>query len=104
MGQLIGIATKRKTRGPMENWQEVIVDTTTGIQHEDRSHSSNWQLTIVSQEAWNAVCNDLGNDVPWTYRRANFLIKGIELKKTTGQHIQIGDVTLEILGETEPCN
>ena len=103
MGQLLEISTKRKTRVPMESWQEVTVDVVTGIQHEDRSHSTNRQITIVSREAWDAVCRDLDNDVPWTYRRANLLIEGIEFKDTTGQQIQISDVTLEIMGETDPC-
>ena len=46
---------------------------------------------------------DLGMEVPWTKRRANLLLGGIDLQDTEGALISIGDVLLEITGENPPC-
>ena len=42
-------------------------------------------------------------EVPWTKRRANLLIGGIDLRDTVGALISLGDVLLEIAGENPPC-
>ena len=36
-------------------------------------------------------------------RRANLLIKGVDLFDSRGRTIQIGDCRIEICGETRPC-
>ena len=41
--------------------------------------------------------------MPWTVRRANLLIEGLDLRETTGARLRIGDVVLQVSCETEPC-
>ena len=59
---------------------------------------------MLSADIWNAVCRELGRDLPWTTRRANLLVQGLELPVTTGDIIEIGDVRLLVTMETAPCS
>ncbi|MBS4062170.1 MAG: MOSC domain-containing protein, partial [Bacteroidetes bacterium] len=61
------------------------------------------QVTVLSEEAFNEACAELGAALPWTIRRANLLISGINLENSKGKSLEIGDVVLEITGETDPC-
>lgn len=61
------------------------------------------QVTVLSREAWEAACADLGTRLDWTARRANLLVEGLALERTTGSRLRIGDATLEVTGETDPC-
>ena len=56
-----------------------------------------------TKEDWEDTCADLGAKMPWTTRRANLLTKEISFENTTGSHLQIGDVVLQVTGETQPC-
>lgn len=62
------------------------------------------QVTVLSSEAWRASCDEMKVEMPWTTRRANLLISGIDLKNSSGKKLQIGDCQLEITGELEPCS
>src|SRR2546430_12050680 len=62
------------------------------------------QVTIVAREAWEQTCAALAAAVPWTARRANLLVEGVNLEQTTGKRLRIGAVLLEITGETKPCS
>jgi MOSC domain-containing protein YiiM len=44
------------------------------------------------------------SDLPWTDRRANLLIEGLQLEETTGRLLRVGDLLLEVTGETKPCD
>ncbi len=66
--------------------------------------SPGWrQVTVLSREAWQATCEELAVDLDWTTRRANLLVTGIDLVRATGQGLQIGDLVLEVTGESRPC-
>lgn len=65
-------------------------------------------VTILAREAWEAALAELaqtGNadDLPWTARRANLLIEGVELPHALGAIVEIGPVVLEITYPTTPC-
>ena len=61
-------------------------------------------ITFLSQEQWNVVLNELQATLPWHTRRANVLVTGLDLTATVGKRLSIGEVLVEILGETEPCD
>lgn len=61
------------------------------------------QVTILAREDWDAACAELGKQVAWTARRANLLIEGLKLPRRAGDIVAIGDVRLEIMLETDPC-
>jgi MOSC domain-containing protein YiiM len=67
------------------------------------------QITILALEAWNDAMAELGDlagpcDLPWTTRRANLLVEGVLLPRAVGAQLRIGDVLLEVTGQTNPCH
>ncbi len=103
MGHLLGIAVRRASRAPMETRARVHIGQHSGLQGDYRGKYGPRQITVLSQEAWQATCQDLQTELLWTTRRANLLISGIELEQTTRHVLRIGPVRLTITGETDPC-
>ena len=69
----------------------------------DHTTSGKRQVSLLSREAWNEACAELGQDVDPIVRRANLLVEGINLPETIGHSIQIGSIEIDIHGETRPC-
>ncbi len=103
MGRLLGIAVRSAPRAPMETQDKISISQQNGLQGDYRGRYGPRQITVLSQEAWQAACQEVQTDLSWTARRANLLISGIELERTTRQILQIGPVRLAITGETDPC-
>ena len=103
MGKLLGIARKSKRRAPMEELTSAVVDEATGLEGDFRGNLRERQITVVAREAWDAACADVGTSVPWTTRRANLFIEGVDLPRVVGERLRVGDVVLEVTGETNPC-
>lgn len=62
------------------------------------------QITVLAREAWEAALNKIGHDtLPWTVRRANLLTEGVRLPRSAGGILRIGQVLLEVTGQTYPC-
>jgi MOSC domain-containing protein YiiM len=87
----------------METLNTVTVDEKTGLAGDIRGGALKRQVTILSAEAWNSVCEELKTELPWTTRRANILVSGIKLPQESGYQIQIGEVLLEVTRQTDPC-
>lgn len=104
MGELIGIARRAAPRAPMELLVRAAIAPGTGVDGDSRGRMAGRNISIVSQEAWAAACRDLSAEVPWTYRRANLLIKGLDLNETAGRRLRVGPVVLEVTRECDPCN
>lgn len=106
MGKLIGIATRTKTKAPMDVHSSAEVTFEKGVLNDSRGKKvgGKRQVTVMSIESWDAVCVELNTQLNWTTRRANFLVSGIPLLETTGNTLRIGSVQLEITGELVPCN
>lgn len=60
-------------------------------------------VTLLSRERWADVVADMGRDLPWQTRRANVLVEGLDLLSLVGHGVQLGEVVLEVRGETVPC-
>ena len=62
------------------------------------------QITVLAREAWEAALEDVGHaTLPWTARRANLLVAGVRLPRAAGGILKIGQVCLEVTGQTYPC-
>ncbi len=70
----------------------------------DHGSSKRRQVSILDVQAWNAACAAVGQDLPWTVRRANILIEDVDLPGLVGQIVRIGTAEIEILGEVTPCH
>lgn len=104
MAKLLGIAIKAAKYAPMQELESAVVTPEQGISGDHRGKPGKRQITVMSLAAWNTACADLDAELPWTTRRANLLVDNLLLKETTGSHLILGDVVLEITGETDPCN
>jgi MOSC domain-containing protein YiiM len=102
-GKLLGIAIRPKSRSPMIPLDRADVTTGEGVVGDSRGRPGSRQVTIVSREAWQAACDEIGQSLPWTVRRANLFVEDLELPKELGRQICIGQVVLEVCGETDPC-
>ena len=100
-GQLVGIATKEKTRAPMVE-HEALAAGLRGLAGE-RSHPKDRAVTLLAREAWQAVCDQLGAALPWTLRRANLLVAGVELEASVGRRLRVGAALLEVSEANPPC-
>jgi MOSC domain-containing protein YiiM len=102
-GEVLGIARRSKPREPMETPNEVLVTIEAGVQGDCHGSEPDRQVTVISADSWRDACRDLEMEVPWTKRRANLLLGGIDLRETKGALISIGDVQLEVVCENPPC-
>ena len=76
-----------------------------GITGDFRGATPDRQITILSESAWLRTCKSIDTTLPWTTRRANLLIGGIDFSAAdVGKTICIGDAKLEIKRETNPCS
>lgn len=103
MGKLLGIARKAKSGAVMEDLDTAEVTIERGLEGDYRGKLRRRQISVLSREAWEAACQAHGQPLPWTTRRANLLVEGLELKETKGAHLKVGEVVLEVYCETDPC-
>ena len=104
MAELLGIARKAASRGPMEEIPSVAIAVESGVDGDFRGRVQKRQVTVLSKDAWNAACAQLGSEIPWTTRRANLLVDGVSLENTDGMVLRVGEVELRITCETGPCH
>ncbi len=103
MGRLAAIARKPGKGAPMEELGEARISAAAGLEGDSRGRPGPRQITVVAAEDWAAACAEQSTQVPWTLRRANLLTEGVELPRTVGARLNIGDVVLEVTSETTPC-
>lgn len=103
-GKLIGIARTQKPRQPMEEVEDVGVSIENGLDLDRRGKTPNRQVTVLFREDWEAACDVVGETLPWTTRRANLLVEGLENPAQLGARIKVGSVLLEVGEETAPCS
>lgn len=102
-GKLIAIARAAELRAPLQEIQSSNITIEAGIDGDARGRKPNRQVTVLFRESWDDACRELGVTLPWTTRRANLLVAGVPAPQATGGKIRIGDVTLEVRQETDPC-
>jgi MOSC domain-containing protein YiiM len=103
-GQLLGIARRRRSRGPMEALSAVRVTPELGVDGDARGRPGRRQVTVLARDGWEAALADAGATLPWTARRANLYVEGIDLAQAVGAELQVGaSLRLRVTGETDPC-
>ena len=61
------------------------------------------QISIISEEAWEAAQEELGVDVAPSARRANVLVRGVDLEAARGKLLRLGCCLVRVGGEVRPC-
>ena len=101
--RLLAIAVRPPGGREMRELQRAGVSVEAGLAGDKRSRPGRRQVTLMSLKVWQQVCVELGAALPWTTRRANLLVDDLPLFQSHGGRIRIGEVELEITGETDPC-
>lgn len=104
MGSVAGIARRDGKRAPMQLLDSATVATASGVADDFRGRPGKRQVTLLSAEAWARVCSELDRNLPWTTRRSNLLVEGLDLPQRSGDVIRIGDVRLLVTMEVDPCS
>lgn len=101
-GTVLGLWVKRAHRGPMDPAEEIEMLAGSGIPgNADRGGAR--QVTVIREEDFHAVGRELGTPVDPAARRANVLIRGVDLRDTRGRVLRLGSCRILIGGETVPC-
>jgi len=61
------------------------------------------QVTLIDEARWREAQQELGADVDPSARRANILLRGIDLENQRGRSLRIGPCLVRIYNETRPC-
>lgn len=101
-GRVQALWVKRAHRGLMDGAPEVTLVAGEGVQGSaDRGGSR--QVTLISEERWDRLLEQLGERPDPAVRRANVLVRGIDLVGRRGAVLVLGPARLRIKGETRPC-
>jgi MOSC domain-containing protein YiiM len=99
------IAIREKSRAEMQLLESVDVSVAKGLAGDFRGSETDRQVTILSESAWQQACQSIDTELPWTIRRANLLVDGVEFSADdVGKQVRIGELELVITRETDPCS
>lgn len=102
MGELTAIWIKRAHRGVMDPASEGTLVAGRGLVG-NADQGRRRQVTLIDQDVWRGLMEELGADAPPSARRANLMVRGIDLRKTRERVLRIGACRVRIRGETRPC-
>lgn len=102
MGELAAIWIKRAKRGKMDPVRSAALVAGRGLVG-NADQGRRRQVTLIEEETWRSLMDQLGGDADPSSRRANLMLRGIRLQKTRGRVLRIGACRLRVRGETMPC-
>ena len=101
-GQVQALWIKRAKLGPMDPAEAVEMVQEEGIRG-NANQGGYRQVTIIEQEVFDALKDQVGPGVDPAMRRANVMVSGVDLKESRGKILHLGDCQIHIRGETVPC-
>lgn len=101
-GQLIAIWTKRAHRGPMDGVGVAELEAGRGVRG-SADQGGKRQITVIDEAAWLDATAEAGGHVDPSKRRANVLVRGLDLRNSRGRMLRLGQCTVRVHGETRPC-
>lgn len=93
---------KRFHRGPMDAVERAELVAGRGVRG-SANQGGRRQISILSEEAWEAAEEELGVAVDPSARRANVLVRGLDLENARGKLLRLGACLIRIGGEVRPC-
>ena len=101
-GEVVTIWLKRFKGGPMDRVLFAEAVPGCGLAG-NANQGGRRQITIIDEARWKDACMELGMDVDPSARRANVMLRGIDLYDTRGRTLRIGPAVVRIFNETRPC-
>jgi len=101
-GTLVAIWRKRAKRGPMDGAIAGELVAGQGLVG-NANQGGRRQVTLIEEEVWASLMDELGAAAPTAARRANLVLRGLPLAGSRGRELAIGPCRLRVLGETKPC-
>ena len=102
MGEIAAIWIKRFKRGPMDAVGEAHAVAGRGLVG-NANQGGKRQITLIDEARWREVQEEVGKEVAPTARRANVMLRGVELEKTHRKLLRLGECVIRIYGELRPC-
>ncbi len=90
-------------RAPARECEEAIAVSGVGLAGDHRRNPSR-AVTLLSVEAWEEAMGGMGADLPPRARRANLVVRGLDLGSLVGRRLRIGGAEMMVRGETVPCD
>lgn len=101
-GKVVALWLKRFKRGPMDRVLFVEAIEGRGLAG-NANQGGKRQVTIIDEERWSDAQREVGVEVDPSARRANVMLRGLDLEGTRGKLLRIGPVLIRIYNETRPC-
>ncbi|HEU0016147.1 MAG TPA: MOSC domain-containing protein [Longimicrobium sp.] len=102
MPELAAIWIKRFKRGPMDPVPAATLIAGRGLVG-NADQGRRRQVTLIEEERWAELMDEVGGDADPSARRANLMLRGIRLASSRGRVLRIGDCRVRVYGETRPC-
>jgi MOSC domain-containing protein YiiM len=101
-GELLAIWIKRAHRGVMDPAEAAELIPARGLVG-NADQGRRRQVTLIEQEVWDRLMDELGGELSPAARRANLMVRGVPLAGTRGALLRVGECLLKIGGEVKPC-
>src|SRR4051812_34859546 len=101
-GRIEALWIKRARRGPMDAVAKARALAGRGLVG-NADQGGRRQVTLIDAGAWEGVMQSLGATLSPSARRANVMLRGVDLAHSRGKVLRLGTCTLRIYGETKPC-
>ena len=102
MGKLEAIWLKRARRGPMDSVEEAVAVEGRGLEG-GADFDRHRHVTLIEREVFDRLKVEFDASVKPVMRRANLLVSGIRLEGTRDRTLAVGDLRIQIRGETRAC-
>ena len=101
-GQIEAIWIKRAKRGPMDAVEKAEMITGKGLVG-NANQGGRRQVTIIDAAVWERIMGELGAAIDPSARRANIMVRGLELANTRKRILLLDECRVRIFTETKPC-
>jgi MOSC domain-containing protein YiiM len=101
-GEVVTIWLKRFKGGPMDRVMLAEAVEGRGLVG-NANQGGKRQVTLIDEARWRDAQLEVGVDVDPSARRANVMLRGIDLENQRGRSLRIGNCIVRIYNETRPC-
>ena len=101
-GKVEAIWIKRGKRAPMDEVKVAQMIAGKGLVG-NANQGGRRQVSIIDAEVWEKVMEKLGANISPSARRANIMVRGLDLANTRKRILLLGECRVKIFTETKPC-